>query len=98
MSFIASTVHPARRIGRERWIEVFHIAEMRFSAREWAVGPAYSIADIHLFRLYWRFVKTLGPDPAAFRNLHRHYDRIMARPAVQRTIEIESAIGYELPR
>jgi glutathione S-transferase len=98
MSFIASTVHPARRIGRERWIEVFHIAEKRFGAREWAVGSAYSIADIHLFRLYWRFVKTLGPDPASFPNLHRHYDRIMARPAVQRTIEIESAIGYELPR
>jgi len=29
--------------------------------------------------------------------LHKYYARMMARPAVQRTIEIESAIGYELP-
>src|SRR5271165_4392866 len=29
MSFIASTIHPARRIGVERWKEVFGIAEPR---------------------------------------------------------------------
>jgi glutathione S-transferase len=98
MSFIASTVHPARRIGRERWIEVFHIAEKRFGAREWAVGSAYSIADIHLFRLYWRFVGTFGPHANPFPSLTRHYDRMMARQAVQRTLEIESVVGYELPR
>jgi hypothetical protein len=37
---------------------------------------------------------------ACARNLaqsHRAYARMMARPAVQRTIAIESAIGYELP-
>src|SRR5438067_12993952 len=28
-SFIASTIHPARRIGTERWREVFGIAERR---------------------------------------------------------------------
>jgi glutathione S-transferase len=32
-----------------------------------------------------------------FPNLNAHYQRMMARPAVQRTIEIESAVGYELP-
>jgi glutathione S-transferase len=30
-------------------------------------------------------------------HLDARYARMMARPAVQRTIEIESAIGYELP-
>jgi hypothetical protein len=29
--------------------------------------------------------------------LAAHYDRMMMRPAVKRTCEIESAIGYELP-
>ena len=58
----------------------------------------YSIADIHLFRLYWRFVKTLEPPRDAYPNLSAHYDRMMARPAVQRTIEAEAAIGYNLPR
>jgi glutathione S-transferase len=97
MSFIASTIHPARRIGVERWREVFEIAERRLGGNEWTVGR-YSIADIHLFRLYWRFVDSLKPTPAEFPGLSAHYDRMMARPAVQRTIEIESAIGYQLPQ
>src|SRR6266849_9084805 len=90
MSFIASTIHPARRIGVERWKEVFEIAEPRLGGKEWAVGR-YSIADIHLFRLYWRFVGSVKPVPRDFPNLSAHYDRMMARPAVRRTIEIESA-------
>jgi glutathione S-transferase len=97
MSFIASTIHPARRIGVERWREVFGIAEQRLANREWTVGR-YSIADIHLFRLFWRFVDSLKPAPAEFPGLSAHYDRVMARPAVRRTIEIESAIGYQLPQ
>jgi len=97
MSFIAATVHPARRAGEARWREVFHLCEQRLGGKDWAVGDAYSIADIHLFRLFWRFVDALGPDRAAYPGLMAHYDRMMARPAVQQTIAIESAIGYEFP-
>jgi len=97
MSFIAATIHPARRAGDERWREVFHLAEHRLGPNEWAVDR-YSIADIHLFRLYWRFVKTLEPPRDAYPNLTAHYDRMMARSAVQRTIEAEAAVGYNLPR
>ena len=97
MSFIASTIHPARRIGVERWREVFEIAERRLAQREWAVGR-YSMADIHLFRLFWRFVDSVKPAASEFPGLSAHYDRMMARPAVQRTLEIESAIGYQLPQ
>jgi glutathione S-transferase len=97
MSFIASTIHPARRIGVERWKEVFEIAERRLGGKERAVGH-YSIADIHLFRLYWRFVGSVKPAPGNYPDLSAHYDRMMARPAVQRTIEIENAIGYALPQ
>lgn len=96
MSFVAATIHPARRQGIERSKEVFAIAEQRLGQREWALGR-YSIADIHLFRLYWRFANSLHPAPGMFPNLSAHYDRMMARPAVQRTCEIEAAIGYELP-
>ncbi len=96
MSFLASTVHPARRTGVERWREVFGVAEQRLAGREWATG-AYTIADIHLFRLYWRFDKALQPSRADHPGLVAHFDRVMARPAVQRTIEVEAAIGYELP-
>ena len=97
MSFIASTIHPARRIGVKRWREVFGLAEQRLGPNEWAVGR-YSIADIHLFRLYWRFVGSMKPDRGEFPHLSAHYERMMARPAVERTIEIESAIGYALPQ
>jgi len=97
MSFIASTIHPARRIGPERWREVFGIAERRLAGSVWTVGR-YSIADIHLFRLYWRFVGSMKPESGDFPGLSAHYERMMARPAVRRTIEIESTIGYALPQ
>jgi len=97
MSFIAATIHPARRIGFERSHEVFGFADRRLGKREWAVGDRYSIADIHLFRLYWRFVGAAHPAPDEFPSLNAHYQRVMARPAVRRTIEIESTIGYNLP-
>lgn len=96
MSFIASTVHPARRQGLEHAMGVYELADARLGAHEWAVGD-YSIADIHLFRLFWRFAGSLNPPPGAFPNLRAHHDRMLARPAVIRTIEAESAIGYELP-
>jgi len=96
MSFIASTIHPARRQGLDHARAVYTIAEQRLGNREWAIGQ-YTIADIHLFRLFWRFRGSLKPAPGDFPALTAHYDRMMARPAVKRTIEIESGIGYELP-
>jgi glutathione S-transferase len=96
MSFIASTIHPARRIGPERWREMFRLAERRLGDSEWAVG-GYSIADIHLFRLYWRFANALEPEPGNYPSLSAHYERMTARAAVRRTLEIESAIGHALP-
>jgi glutathione S-transferase len=96
MSFIASTIHPARRQGLQHAMGVYRLADARLGARDWAVGD-YSIADIHLFRLYWRFRGSLNPPAGAFPRLDAHHDRMLARPAVIRTLEAESAIGYELP-
>jgi glutathione S-transferase len=96
MSFVASTVHPARRQGLEHAMGIYRLADERLGAGEWAVGE-YSIADIHLFRLFWRFAGSLNPPPGAFPNLRAHHDRMLARPAVIHTIETEAEIGYELP-
>jgi glutathione S-transferase len=96
MSFIASTLHPARRVGQERQLEVYEFAEHKLGNRPWAVGD-YSIADIHLFRLYWRWVGSGGPGAGKFPGLTAHYERMMTRPAVRRVLEIESALGYHLP-
>ena len=96
MSFIASTLHAARLKGLEHVKTVWKIANKKLDAREWAVG-SYSIADIHLFRLYWRLVRSVKLEPGAYPNLSAHYERMMLRPSVRRTIEIESELGYELP-
>lgn len=96
MSFIASTLHPARLRGFERACQIYDIADKRLGPA-WALGERYSIADIHLFRLYWRFFNSLKPSPGTFPNLDAHYARMMARPAVARTIAAETAVGYELP-
>jgi glutathione S-transferase len=97
MSFIASTIHPARRLGLDHARAVYKLADRRLGTHDWTVGDRYSIADIHLFRLFWRFRGTLNPQPSDFPNIERHYERMMTRPAVQKTIEIESKIGYLLP-
>ena len=95
MSFIASTLHPARQRGLDYAKHVYGIADRRLGTG-WAIGR-YSIADIHLFRLYWRLANSLHPAPGTFPNLDAHHARMMARPAVQRAIADESAVGYELP-
>ena len=97
MSFLASTVHPVRKQGLEVARAAYQMLDDRLGDADWAVGGRYSIADIHLFRLFWRFRGSLEPAPGQFPNLTRHYDRMMDRPAVKKTIEIESAIGYQLP-
>jgi glutathione S-transferase len=89
-------VHPARRQGFEYARRIFALADARLGTRDWALG-AYSIVDIHLFRLFWRFYNAFRPATNEFPHLSAHYARMMARPAVQRTIEIETAVGYELP-
>jgi glutathione S-transferase len=95
MSFIASGIHPLARFGGEAVANAWAIAERKFGDGEWALGR-YSIVDIHLFRLYWRLRNRPNP-PTGLPRLDKLHARMMARPAVQRTIEAEKSIGYELP-
>jgi glutathione S-transferase len=97
MSFVAATLHPARRQGIDQARLVYDLADRKLGDREWVLG-SYSIADIHLFRVFWRFRDWLEPAPGQYPNLSAHYARMMARLAVRRTCEIEAAIGYEPPR
>ncbi|MFI4966811.1 MAG: glutathione S-transferase family protein [Caulobacterales bacterium] len=97
MSFIAATLHPARRQGLDHARTIYALADQRLGPRDWAVGNRCSIADIHLFRLFWRFLNSLKPPAEEFPNLNRLHDRMMQRAAVQRTLHVEAAAGYELP-
>jgi glutathione S-transferase len=96
MSFCASTVHPARRQGVEHAVSVYRIVERKLAGQEWCAGH-YSIADIHLFRLYWRFQGSLEQPSGTFPALEAHYARMMARDAVRKTLEAEATTGYQLP-
>ena len=96
MSFCASTLHLARRQGLDHVREVYGIADRRLGGG-WILGERYSISDIHLFRIYWRMFNSMKPASGEFPNLDAHYARMMARPAVKKTIEVETAVGYELP-
>ncbi|HEY1711007.1 MAG TPA: glutathione S-transferase family protein [Rhizomicrobium sp.] len=95
MSYIASTIHPARRRGIEAVAPAYDVAESRMDDG-WLVG-GYSVADIHLFRLFWRASNSLALERARYPRLYAHHDRMMERPAVRKTIDVESAIGYHLP-
>ncbi len=96
LSFIASTLHPARRRGLDHAMTVYKTADARMAGPGWVFGR-YSVADIHLFRLFCRLNASLRPPPDAFPNLVAHHDRMLARPAVQHTLKAEAAVGYELP-
>ena len=93
MSFAASTVHPAAGQGPERVAEVWRIAEQKLAGKEWCVAGKYSIADIHLFRLYWRVKDRFGLTRENHPAVHALHDRMMQRPAVKKTIEDEAKVA-----
>ena len=97
MSFLASAVNPATYKGGEDASAALRRAEERLGNRTWAVGEEMSIADIHLFRLFWRNHRRVPLSRLNYPALWAHHDRMIALPAVVKTCEIEAAIGYELP-
>jgi glutathione S-transferase len=96
MSFVASSLHGARRQGDDHARTMYGLADRRLGNRTWAVGD-YSIADIHLFRLYWRFGRYMGGNDGAYPQLARHFEQMLQRPAVKKTLAAEEAEGYALP-
>jgi len=97
MSFLASTVHPARRRGMEHALDAYRVVEKRLGESTFVAGSKMSVADIHLFRLFWRFRNSTNLAPSTLPLLEAFHDRMMERSAVRKTLEIEESIGYELP-
>jgi len=94
MSFLASAVHPALQRGESHVRSIYGYIESRLTG-DW-LADDYSVADIHLFRLFWRVSNTLTLSPSQFPKLFAHRERTLQRPAVQKTIEVESSLGYEI--
>ena len=78
-------------------MEAWTTADGMLGRKEWALGNQFSIADIHLFRVFWRQLPGLEAPADKLGNLRRHYEKMMQRPAVKKTIEIEQKIGFKLP-
>lgn len=92
MSFVASTMHGSRSKGPEHVVSAFTVANTRLGDRPWAIGN-YSVADIHLFRVFWRFSTTVEGLAGKFPALEAHAERMMARPAVQKAMAVEKTYG-----
>lgn len=88
MSFVASTMHGSRAKGLEHVANAFAVADRKLGDRQWAIGR-FSIADIHLFRVYWRFRPAIEAPLGTYPALEAHHDRMLARPAVQKALAVE---------
>ena len=81
-----------RKEGPAAIADAFDLANTKLGDSEWAIG-SYSIADIHVFRIYWRFLTQIDAAPGTYPALESHHDRMLARPAVQKAMEFEKAYG-----
>lgn len=75
-----------RAKGREMVEQGYAIMDKRMEGRDWVAGE-YSLADSALFYVEFWGVKQMGISLPS--NLAGHFERMMARPAVQRTMEQE---------
>jgi len=90
MSFVASTMHGSRSKGPEAVAAAFAVAEKKLAGRQWIIDR-FSIADIHLFRVYWRFRPGIDAPKGTYPALEAHHDRMLQRPSVQKAMEAEKA-------
>lgn len=88
MSFAASTMHGARTKGPEHIANAFAVANAKLEGREWCIGR-FTVADIHVFRIHWRFRPEIEVAPGTFPALEAHHDRMLARPSVQQALAVE---------
>ena len=84
-------MHGGRKEGATGIAEAFDVANKKLGTDEWCVDR-YSIADIHVFRIFWRFRREIDAAPGTYPALESHHDRMLARPAVLRAMELEA--GY----
>jgi GST-like protein len=70
---------------------IYGVLDKRLTGREWVASDDYSIADIAIFP-WLRSWQNQGIDWADFPHLKRWFDRVAARPAVQRGVEVLASL------
>jgi glutathione S-transferase len=91
MSFLASTVHRSAKDEADARAALA-LAQQRLGASEWVLGN-YSAVDIFLFRVFWRIGGRYKFAAGEFSALEAHQARVMARPAVIKTLAAEKEIA-----
>jgi GST-like protein len=70
---------------------IYGVLDTRLHGRDWVASDDYSIADIAIFP-WLRSWQNQGIDWADFPHLKRWFDRVAARPAVQRGVEVLASL------
>jgi len=66
---------------------LYGVLERQLEGGEYVVGDEYTIADMAIFP-WTRSRRNQGVDMSAFPNVERWIERLQARPAVQRGLEV----------
>ena len=66
----------------------FSVVDRKLGDQDWLTGR-YTIADIHVFRIYWKFKIALEAPAGTYPALDAHHDRMLARPAVAQALDVE---------
>ncbi len=77
-----------RSKGRIETIEVFNQINNRLENRTWALKEEYSIVDPVLF-IYFKWGNLLNLDMTQYNHWVAHVERMLLRPAVQKTLSTE---------
>ncbi|WP_299614696.1 glutathione S-transferase family protein [uncultured Tateyamaria sp.] len=92
-----------RPVGIEAMNKIMAMIDARLKSGPWWYGDAWSVVDGYLFWV-WARILGVGYPGDAYRNIQRHHDLSIARPAIQRAmlreeknIEILKSEGLYIP-
>ena len=102
--FLSSSLHPAigkvlfarpplegeaKTSALDLALTKYDLVEQHLLKGPWAMGEAYTVADGYL-SVFTRWLRQAGLlDAARFPRLNEHLDRVQARPAVQKVLQME---------
>lgn len=88
---------PLQQKGRKNILEHYAYIESKLVGRNWAVGQAYTAVDAYL-GIFYRWGGRIGLDMRAdYPGWTAHAERLMERPAVQRTLKQEGVTLWDKP-
>jgi glutathione S-transferase len=85
-------VSDVKRTAERRLGEMFVRIDGLLGEGPYLLGQQYSAADPYLFMLV-RWGRRLKAPPRELPNLARHADRMLARPAIRRTLDREGIVA-----